>query len=270
MFNSSTVPKSLTSGYIHTEKHGKSIFVVSHSNTVFNVKVDSKDCKWFATVSSVTKYDGKIWYEYDNSNSDFPDVTIGGSMLDSKMSQMSILDKYSNFQPNYQFVLDRQGVLWLSTIKNCYNCVNSEFIVNITRFSGEKWTKYTDTIPNSSKNYTINSIACDTGNSVWLGTYSGAIKFDGEAWTYFDSLNSSLPGNVVYSAISDKSGIMWFGTNNGLARFDGKDWIVFNVSNSGLPGDIVTASTIDKEGNLWFGTDGGLAKYEQDRQNGQD
>jgi hypothetical protein len=48
---------------------------------------------------------------------------------------------------------------------------------------------------------------------------SGAYRFDGEAWTRFDT-NDGLAADDVRSVAVGADGVVWFGTSQGVSRFD--------------------------------------------------
>ena len=43
----------------------------------------------------------------------------------------------------------------------------------------------------------INSLAVDSNNNVWLATNFGITKFDGINWTFYNDVNSPLPNNIA-------------------------------------------------------------------------
>jgi len=87
------------------------------------------------------------------------------------------------------------------------------------------------------------------------------IKYDGSAWTVYNSTNSGLVDNIIWAVKVDSSGNLWIGTDgHSLIKFDGSTWTTYSTSNSGLPSNAVYSMAIDKQGNKWFGTYSGLAK----------
>ena len=103
-----------------------------------------------------------------------------------------------------------------------------------------------------SKVYTIIQ---DKDDYVWLGTLSGASRFDGVSFENFISENGMAP-NGVRTIVQDEFGNIWFGhTGGGITRFkDGKFEIVPNTD-SIFKSDIVTVLYDTKTG-LWATSDG--------------
>ena len=59
-------------------------------------------------------------------------------------------------------------------------------------------------------------------------------RFDGAAWTTYNSSNSGLPDSSVLAIAIDRDGSKWFGTEGGgVAHFDGANWTVY--TNAGCP-----------------------------------
>jgi len=110
---------------------------------------------------------------------------------------------------------------------------------------------------------TVQALAQTRDGFVWLGTESGLVRFDGNAFVLFDQNSKpALPGNDVRCLLAANDGALWIGTSDGLARL--KDGVVrtFTTSN-GLPSnsirsvhqgqqDAVIVSTTDGE----IGVDG--------------
>jgi hypothetical protein len=86
-------------------------------------------------------------------------------------------------------------------------------------------------------------------------------KYDGAAWTVFNSLNSGVADDFIWSIAFDTGGVLWAGSETGLSIYDGKSWTPYTVNNSGLPGTGVNAVAIDRNGLAWIGTTNGLASY---------
>ncbi len=61
------------------------------------------------------------------------------------------------------------------------------------------------------------SLHQDSSGYLWLGTPSGASRFDGLAFSNFDD-SHGLPSPVVRAFLEDRKGTLWAGTDRGLAR----------------------------------------------------
>ncbi len=115
----------------------------------------------------------------------------------------------------------------------------------------------------------INSLAVDSSNNVWLATNFGITKFDGINWTFYNDVNSPLPNNDCFHIVSEGN-VIWIGTSDGLVKFDGlSNWTVYTTSNSGMPLNYIVSLDVDISGNKWIGTidafgtiSGGLTKFD--------
>lgn len=80
----------------------------------------------------------------------------------------------------------------------------------VYRYHDGSWTNYT-TADGLASN-AISNISADSKGNVWVGTGSGASKFDGAAWTSWNTENSSLASNNINKVSEDSKGRIWFTT----------------------------------------------------------
>jgi signal transduction histidine kinase/ligand-binding sensor domain-containing protein/CheY-like chemotaxis protein len=158
----------------------------------------------------------------------------------------------------------------------------------IAHYRHEVWEE-TEGLPH----YSINAISQDRDGYLWLGTYYGAVRFDGKKFTVFDNTNTpQLSSNQVWTLERDRSGDLWLGTSGGLLRYSsgvftairtpssvrallsssrGSLWVgtatgLARLNNGtiervALAGETVRALAEDRWGNLWIGTHSGLYRY---------
>jgi len=107
----------------------------------------------------------------------------------------------------------------------------------------------------------ITCVAFDHNNNVWIGTWNGLVKFDGNNWTIYNTSNSGLPANEVTCITIDNNSICWIGTIGGLARYDENFWTIYNSTNSPLPENWIDCITIDDSNYVWLGAMG-LVKFD--------
>ncbi len=104
---------------------------------------------------------------------------------------------------------------------------------------------------------TANDIAQTEDGTMWIGTYGGLYRFNGEEFELIDDVDSV---RSVHSLYVDSSDRLWVGTNGGGAT-------VINITQQtstieetdGLPSNTVKDIIQDTDGTYYMGTTGGLA-----------
>jgi ligand-binding sensor domain-containing protein len=103
--------------------------------------------------------------------------------------------------------MDPQGNKWFAT----------EY--GISKFDGTNWTTYNTFNTASLADDRYISVAVDSQNNKWFGTYDkGLSKFDGAAWTTYTCSNSGLAWDCVSAITVDAQGNKWFGTWSGVSE----------------------------------------------------
>ncbi len=109
----------------------------------------------------------------------------------------------------------------------------------------------------------VNAMLQDHRGYIWIGTFGGLARFDGDRFTVFDSANTSGFGSdQIFSLYESRSGALWIGTvDNGLIRL--QDGVARTYTeNDGLPNRWVTSIRGDLEGKIWINTaNGGVAHF---------
>ena len=106
-----------------------------------------------------------------------------------------------------------------------------------------------------------NAIAQSSDGFIWLGAYSGLIRYDGSSFYRFDS---STGISSVFSLYVDSKDRIWIGTNeNGIACYDHGDLRVYGRV-EGLKAYSIRAITEDNAGNIIIATTQGLAYVGED------
>lgn len=158
-----------------------------------------------------------------------------------------------------------QGVnqIWLATEGEGLYLYNSET-------KELKNYRYTDGESGLNSNY-VRSLALDTENRLWVGTYGG-LNIYREETDSFSSIKSSeiaegsLSQNSVRSIFRDSQGGMWLGTYWGglnyyhplCNRFQRIKHVPFLNS---LSNNVISCIVEDSKHNLWIGTSGGGLNY---------
>ncbi len=105
------------------------------------------------------------------------------------------------------------------------------------------------------------NILQDRKGNIWLATWEGIIRYDGNSFTNFTK-KEGLKRFHVFSVLEDKNGNIWFGTiGAGVYRYDGKSFTNFSMK-EGLAHNGVGCIYEDNTGNIWFGTGGGASRYD--------
>ncbi len=99
----------------------------------------------------------------------------------------------------------------------------------------------------------ILSLFQDQKGYIWFGTYSGAVRYNGQNMKVF-STETGLPGNMIFDIKQDKSGKIYFATENGIAQTN-KD---ANSCKTYFKGMAFKGIFIDKHDVKYFYGDGGI------------
>ena len=113
--------------------------------------------------------------------------------------------------------------------------------------------------------YSINAITQGGEGYLWLATYYGLTRFDGEQFVVFDISNTpELPSNTVLALTTDSEGRVWIGTGKGLAVWEGGRFR--RVKDPRFEGQQIRALAVGPGGRLWVGVSGvGLFTLRGDR-----
>ena len=106
-------------------------------------------------------------------------------------------------------------------------------------------------LPTSDANFILGS----SDGYVWIGGYSGIIRYDGTVFERLDTAEGMTSGRGLYE---DSHGRMWVATNdNGVVIVDG-DLRTHLTYKDGLPSSSIRQFTEDQNGNIYIGTTAGL------------
>lgn len=112
----------------------------------------------------------------------------------------------------------------------------------------------------------INCVLQDRDGFLWIGTFSGLIRYDGYETTVFHSENipGKIQSNKIVTIYEDREGYLWIGTHmGGLFRYDKhrNEFEHFGYKKddpASLSNNNVWSIEEDQHGNLWIGTEIGL------------
>jgi hypothetical protein len=114
-------------------------------------------------------------------------------------------------------------------------------------------------------NTEVQAIDFDSENNLWAATSTmGILKFDGQTWSAYDTLNSELPTNKIRTICIDQDDALWVGLVDSLkvGRFDGVQWKFFGSEECLVSDYFVFKIIADKQNNIWFGHYNGVSKFD--------
>jgi len=112
-------------------------------------------------------------------------------------------------------------------------------------------------LPTSDANFVL----CDSDGYIWIGGYSGVIRYDGTNFERIGNVDGLTSGICLFE---DREGKIWVGTNdNGIVVMDGDVSSRITYS-EGLPASSIRTLTGDGEGNIYAGTTAGVCVIDKD------
>ncbi|MBO4687116.1 MAG: HD domain-containing protein [Clostridiales bacterium] len=131
-------------------------------------------------------------------------------------------------------------------------------LVDASRGYSPKLYNNTSGLPTSE----ANAIVQTPEGFIWIGCYSGLIRYDGNT---FERISSAQTGiTSVVSLMVDSKGRLWVGTNDsGAGVLDKSNWTIFNKQN-GLHSLSVHSIVEDENGLIYMGTTEGVAIISED------
>lgn len=153
---------------------------------------------------------------------------------------LKILDNY--FVTSIAF--DSKGNAWIGTFKQ-----------GLIKYNSHETIVFNSSNSILPSNIVIWDIAIDSKDNIWIGC-NGLLKYDGNNFMLYNSINTPIPEDFVYSIAIDSKDNVWFTScrfkEGGLVKFDGTIWIVYTPENSNLPVNSVKSIAIDKYDNVWL------------------
>ncbi len=112
-------------------------------------------------------------------------------------------------------------------------------------------------LPTSDANY----VMCSDDGFMWIGGYSGIIKYDGEVFERLDTSEGLTSGRVIFE---DSKKRIWVGTNdNGIVVLDNGKRIHITYK-EGLQSSSIRSFAEDSEGIVYIGSASGMAYAKPD------
>ena len=117
---------------------------------------------------------------------------------------------------------------------------------------------YTAQIYDATSGLPTSDANCILGSNdghIWIGGYSGIMRYDGSAFERLDTSGGLTSGRCIFE---DSRGRIWVGTNdNGVVVID-KEKSVHYTYKDGLPSSSIRVFAEDSKGNVFIGTTAGV------------
>lgn len=114
-------------------------------------------------------------------------------------------------------------------------------------------------LPTSDANFVLGS----NEGYIWIGGYSGIIRYDGSDFVRLDTSDGLTSGRGLFE---DSKGRIWVGTNdNGVVVIDG-DKNTHLTYKDGLPSSSIREFTEDSDGDVFVGTTAGVCYIDENLQ----
>ena len=115
----------------------------------------------------------------------------------------------------------------------------------------------TNGLPTSDANYILGA----SDGYIWIGGYSGIIRYDGSTFERLNASEGLTSGRVIFE---DHLGRLWIGTNdNGVVVLDGEESARYTYKD-GLASSSIRTFTEDNEGNVYIGSTSGISYVDND------
>lgn len=238
------MPVDATSGATtYTKSNTQALFPGGEplaGDSVFNVKIDNKNIRWFGTNGGLSAFQGSKWpkinFGYHYNSSFFRDnritgidyngdtiyiATKGGGVARMVAKNVDAITAASPYEipwsqlpsPNVLCVFTDGSTQWYGTDEGLARHKGTQAKLN--------WESFYAT--NGLASNIIQCISKDLNGKIWVGTPAGVSVFNGTQWKSYTKTDGLVDNNVLCIA-NDLDGTIWFGTSNGVSAFDGTKW----------------------------------------------
>lgn len=244
------------------------------SDSVYDITVDGKNNKWFATRHGISRFDGNNWTSYSVETGDlsynkcYTIATDRSGNVWAGMNNGDVYhfngDSWETFHPPKEW---RQRIVDMA-----FDHHNTLWIANggrIISFDGETWERY-DNMDGH------NSVFVDHNDVLWMGhVWGGLYSFNNGVYNQVDIEELDDTKKIITSISEDNNGILWFtiivnahilswnDVNRGyVASYDRESFTLYTRENSGLIDNRVNSVAIDNNNVKWFATEGGVSSFD--------
>jgi signal transduction histidine kinase/CheY-like chemotaxis protein/ligand-binding sensor domain-containing protein len=107
------------------------------------------------------------------------------------------------------------------------------------------------------EHFALKSVIQTPDNSLWIGAFSGLLRFDGDRFVSFDPDNTPAMKRPWCVALAlDGEGALWVGSVSHALRLHHNQWQAFD-SRNGLPPGLITSFALDRDQVLYLATQPG-------------
>jgi len=100
---------------------------------------------------------------------------------------------------------------------------------------------------------------------LWIGTWSGLVRFDGVHFTPFNKFNTpELVNDAINTLAQDAGGTLWIGTHDGLVSYREHRFQRFAVTD-GLPDRNVVQSVNSRSGGVWLQAGDSVVRFDREK-----
>ncbi len=222
------------------------------SNNVTSFCLDPRIGLWTGTNKGLCIWDGKKVIQvpfFENYSITCLLYSEKQGVLVGTNKGLFIRDKNSN---QYNVIIDSVNITSITQYTDQFKIYagtdNGLYLLDL-----EKKTTHVFHVNNGLIDESITSVLCQKNGTVWIGSKTGLISFDGKDFSYF-TIGFDNNSNHIRSLLFDYEGNLWIGTHSGLYKYRGKGFAVYDRQN-GLGSAFIYQITRDVNQNLWIGTE---------------
>ena len=216
---------------------------------------------WASSYNNVYKYDGKTWTTIDVRNIlgvTQTNILVNSVMIDNQNTiwvattdgilhfngtNWQIFTTADGLADNYiaGFIQDKSGNIWAYGFNN-----------GLSLYNGSSWRSFL-------QNDRVVDVTQDKNGNIWLATDHGVIKYDGNNFQSYTTVDGLLDNSINTIIVSDVNDV-WCGTDYGANYYNGHVWQSVTTSD-GLAGSQILQIVAGKSGEIWFSSFGGVSHY---------
>lgn len=102
----------------------------------------------------------------------------------------------------------------------------------------------------------ISTIMQDSRGFVWIGTYKGLNRYDGNTFKVYGMADMGLDSDFVYSIVEDLEGNLWIGTDKGVCMYSYRQDRFIPLHTVSTEGSVITNKvtfiSVDPNGMVWM------------------